>query len=132
MPEYDGSIFNPPAPVAYVALENPENNLKIENVPMLLDTGSDATLIPQFIVEKLQLSLSNSRIYETEAFNGATGHSPVVRVKMSFLEKNFRGDFLTVAQECGIIGRNILNQRTLRFDGKNFRSRRTPNKTALF
>jgi len=34
MPEYDRSIFNPPAPVAYVTLENPENNLKIENVPM--------------------------------------------------------------------------------------------------
>jgi hypothetical protein len=32
MPEYDRSLFNPPAPIAYVALENPENNLKIENV----------------------------------------------------------------------------------------------------
>jgi hypothetical protein len=53
MPEYDRSIFNPPAPVAYVTLENPENNLKIENVPMLLDTGSDATLIPQCVLKKL-------------------------------------------------------------------------------
>jgi len=122
MPEYDRSIFNPPAPVAYVTLENPENNLKIENVPMLLDTGSDATLIPQFVVEKIVLSLSASKIYETEAFNGATGQSSVVRVRMIFLEKNFRGDFLIVNQDCGIIGRNILNQLALLFDGKNFRS----------
>jgi len=120
MPEYDRSIFNPPAPVAYVTLENPENNLKIENVPMLLDTGSDATLIPQCVVEKIVLSLSASKIYETEAFNGATGQSSVVRVRMVFLEKNFRGDFLIINQDCGIIGRNILNQLALLFDGKKF------------
>jgi hypothetical protein len=40
---------------------------------------------------------------------------------MIFLEKNFQGDFLIVNQDCGIIGRNILNQLTLLFDGKNFR-----------
>ena len=121
MPEYDRSLFNPPAPIAYVALENPENNLKIENVQMLFDTGSDATLIPQFVVERLALSLSTSKIYETEAFNGATSFSSVVRVQMVFLEKNFRGDFLTVAQDYGIVGRNILNRLTLLFDGENFR-----------
>ena len=121
MPEYDRSIFNPPAPVAYVTLENPENNLKTENVPMMLDTGADAMLIPQFAAEKLALSSSASKIYEAEAFNGATSYISVVRVKMIFLEKNFQGDFLTVPQDCGIIGRNILNQLTLLFDGKNFR-----------
>ncbi len=112
MPDYDRSLFNPPAPITYVTLENPENNLKIENAPMLLDTGSDATLIPQFAIEKLALRLSASRIYETEAFNGATSYSSVVRVRMIFLEKNFQGDFLIVNQDCGIIGRNILNQLT--------------------
>lgn len=121
MPDYDRSIFNPPAPVAYVTLENPENNLRIENVPMLLDTGSDATLIPQFTAEKLALNLSSSNIYETEAFNGTTSYSSVVRVKMFFLEKNFQGDFLTVAQDYGIIGRNILNFLNLQFDGMNLR-----------
>ncbi len=121
MPEYDGKTFTPPAPVAYVTLQNSENNSEIRNVPMLLDTGSDATLIPQFVVEKLALNLSASKIYETEAFNGATGQSSVVRVQMIFLEKNFRGDFLTVLQDYEIIGRNILNQLTLLFDGNNFR-----------
>ena len=27
MPEYDGNLFNPPAPIAYVILLDPENNL---------------------------------------------------------------------------------------------------------
>ena len=71
-------------------------------------------------LEKIVLSLSASKIYETEAFNGATGQSSVVRVRMVFLEKNFRGDFLIINQDCGIIGRNILNQLALLFDGKKF------------
>ena len=121
MPEYDGNLFNPPAPVAYVTLQNPDNNIEIENVPMLIDTGSDATLIPQFVVKNLQLDLSNTKTYETEAFNGAISQSSVVRVQMIFLKKHFRGKFLTVAQDYGIIGRNILNQLTLLFDGKNLR-----------
>lgn len=121
MPKYDENLFSPPAPVSYVTLQNPENNLEVGNVPMLIDTGSDATLIPQFVVEKLALNLPTSKIYETEAFNGATSQSSVVQVKMIFLEKNFRGEFLTIPQYYGVIGRNILNQLTLVFDGKNLR-----------
>jgi len=119
MPEYDGNFFNPPAPVAYVTLQNPENNLEAGNVPMLIDTGSDATLIPQFIVERLKLDLYNLKTYETESFDGTISQSSAVRLQMIFLEKNFRGEFLTVAQDYGIIGRNILNQLSLLFDGKN-------------
>ncbi|MCY7375600.1 MAG: hypothetical protein LH472_06470 [Pyrinomonadaceae bacterium] len=88
---------------------------------MLLDTGSDATLIQHFVAEKLRLNLSTSRIYETESFNGAVSYSSVVRVKMIFLEKNFQGDFLTIAQDYGIIGRNILNFLNLQFDGNKLR-----------
>ena len=39
MPEYNSEFFNPPAPVAFVYLRNPEKNIEIANVPMLIDTA---------------------------------------------------------------------------------------------
>ena len=52
MPDYNSDFFNPPAPIAYVTLRNPENNAEVIDVPMLLDTGADATLLPHIFVEK--------------------------------------------------------------------------------
>jgi len=47
MPEYNASLFTPPAPVARVTLRNQDNGSTISDVPMLLDTGADVTLIPE-------------------------------------------------------------------------------------
>ncbi len=47
MPAYDSTLFNPPAPLARVTLRNPETGAVWSDVPMLLDLGADATLIPQ-------------------------------------------------------------------------------------
>lgn len=120
MPNYDSVFFSPPAPVAYVILRNPDNNIEISNVPMLLDTGADGTLIPQIFAEKLGLDLSLTR-WETEAFDGTKSESAVARLQMIFDGKSFRGDFLLIAQDYGIIGRNILNFLNIQFDGKNLR-----------
>jgi hypothetical protein len=45
MPEYDHENYNPPAPVAYVTLRNPATGEILSDVPMLIDTGSDTTLL---------------------------------------------------------------------------------------
>ena len=121
MPEYDSTSPSPPAPIAYVILRNPENGLEIINVPMLLDTGSDATLLPRKYVEKLDLSDSETRIFELAAFDEATSQSAVVILQMIFEGRSFRGEFLTINQDCGIIGRNVLNSLRILFDGQNLR-----------
>jgi hypothetical protein len=46
MPAYDADLFDPPAPLARVALRNPENDAILSDVPMLLDTGADAPSSP--------------------------------------------------------------------------------------
>ena len=46
MPVYDGVIYTPPAPVAYVTLRDATGGSSITDVPMLIDTGADATLLP--------------------------------------------------------------------------------------
>ena len=120
MPDYNSEFFEPPAPIAFVTLRNLENHVEVGNVPMLLDTGADATLIPQIFAEKLGLRLSDAPQFELEAFDKTTSHSAVVQLQMIFEERNFRGEFLLIDQDYGIIGRNILNHLNVRFDGKKY------------
>lgn len=86
---------------------------------MLLDTGADATLLPHIFVEKIGVIFSTTEIYELEGFNNETSQSSVVRLQMIFEGRSFRGEFLTINQNYGIIGRNALNSIMIVFDGKN-------------
>ncbi len=67
MAKYDSDRFAPPAPLAFIILRNPENGLVETDVPMLLDTGSDVTLVPQIYAKRLKLSVS--REFELVGFD---------------------------------------------------------------
>ena len=45
MPAYDPRLFSPPAPVPTVIVRHQESGVKVTDVPMLLDSGDDVTLI---------------------------------------------------------------------------------------
>jgi len=47
MPTYDDQFFNPPAPLARVTLRNSQEGKTVSDVPMLIDSGADVTLISQ-------------------------------------------------------------------------------------
>ena len=116
MPDYDATQFSPPAPVVSVTLRNPENGTERANILMLLDTGADVTLLPQSIVGELGIGYSADS-YEISDFEGRTSNAHAVRAEMIFLDLTFRGQFLLIEQDWGIIGRNILNAVSLTFDG---------------
>jgi hypothetical protein len=116
MPDYDATQFSPPAPVALVTLRNSVSGKERADVVMLLDTGADVTLLPRSIVEELGIGYS-ADIYELSDFEGRTSNANAVRAEMVFLGLTFRGQFLLIEQDWGIIGRNILNAVTLIFDG---------------
>jgi len=61
MSAYDAALFDPPAPLARVALRNPENLAVLSDVPMLLDSGADVTLIPQASVNRLGIAVDLAR-----------------------------------------------------------------------
>ena len=117
MPTYDASLFNPPAPLARVTLRNQENGNTVLDVPLLLDTGADVTLIPQSAVNQLGLNIDPNESYELMGFDGTTSVAQVIRVDMILLRKVFRGRFLITNRECGILGRDVLNHLSLVFDG---------------
>ncbi len=84
---------------------------------MLLDTGADVSLIATMFAERLGIDTSKAEVFEVEAFDSEISQSLVVNVHMIFEGRNFRGEFLTVNQSYGIIGRNILNQLNIQFRG---------------
>ncbi len=71
MPTYDGSLFTPPAPLARVTLRNPETRAVVANVPMLLDTGADVTLLPRDSVDRLGIHVDPDEGYELMGFDGS-------------------------------------------------------------
>jgi hypothetical protein len=117
MPAYDSVLFTPPAPLARVALRNSESGAMQTDVPMLLDTGADVSLIPQASINLLGLTTISDTRYELVGFDGTRSFAGVVRLELIFLERTFRGQFLLTEQDWGILGRNILNAVPLLLDG---------------
>ena len=118
MPAYDSVLFNPPASSARVTLRHPLSGATVSNVPMLLDTGADVTLLPQSFVEQLGISVAGSEgYYELMGFDGGVSVAQVVEVDLLFLRRAFKGRFLLINQEWGLIGRDVLNHVSLLFDG---------------
>ena len=117
MPSYDASHFDPPAPVAQVTLRNPYSGATISNVLLLLDTGADVTLLPRTAVEQLGVPLLAGQEYELMGFDGSKSFAPVVMLDLLFLKRAFRGRYLLIEEERGILGRDILNHVLLLLDG---------------
>jgi hypothetical protein len=117
MPSYDASHFDPPAPVARVTLRNPVNGATVSDVLLLLDTGADVTLLPRNVVEPLGVPLPAGGHYELVGFDGSKSFAPAVILDMLFLKRTFRGRYLLIEDNRGILGRDILNHVSLLLDG---------------
>ncbi len=117
MPAYDADRFDPPAPVAYVTLHHPTTGAIASDVPLLMDTGADVTLLPQEFVEQLRILPDEGKVYELEGFGGDVKLANVVKLELSFLGRKFKGQFLLLDQPIGIMGRNVLNTIALVLDG---------------
>jgi hypothetical protein len=86
---------------------------------MLIDSGADITLLPSKSIEALNLSTDGNLSVQLEGFNGTRTTARGVHLDLNFLGKVFRGRFLLIDQEFGILGRNILNHFSLLMDGPN-------------
>ena len=117
MPNYDGTRFDPPAPLALVTLSNPKSGANQSDVPMLIDSGADVTLVPKVCAETLGISADPHKRYEIVALDGSTSFAQVVQLDLMFLNCLFRGRFLLIDQEWGILGRNVLNAVSIPLDG---------------
>lgn len=119
MPAYDQAWFDPPAPLAFVAVRNPDGDVVVPDVPMLLDSGADVTLVPTGVLAPLGVSSLPSKQYELVGFDGSTRLAVAVQLELMFCRRTFRGQFVLIDQAWGVLGRNVLNAIPIILDGSN-------------
>ena len=109
MPAYDSILFDPPAPLAAVDIRDPSSGNVVSGVPMLIDSGSDLTLIPEQSITELNIELDLTIGYELTGFDGHMSMAKSVQLDLVFLGRTFKGRFVVIDSEIGILGRNVLN-----------------------
>jgi len=114
MPTYDATLFDPPAPLAQVSLRNPESGAIISDVPLLLDTGADVTLLPRDSPEKVGVRSLPDQECELVGFDGVRASRPSYFLTWFFLNRVFEAGISWSDGECGVLGRDILNHVILR------------------
>jgi predicted aspartyl protease len=117
MPRYNALHFDPPAPLAQVTLRDVPTGATVTDVLLLIDTGADITLLPRRAIERLGVVPLADQQYALRGFDGRTSMAPVVVVDMVFLRRAFRGRYLVIEAERGILGRDILNHVIVLLDG---------------
>ena len=117
MPTYDTARFSPPAPMGTIELRNPATGRVRADVPMLLDTGADVTLLSREFVNEIQIAVDPAQTYDLIGFDGSRSTAVAVHLDLIFLGLTFRGRFLVFDQPDGVLGRNVLNHIHLAFNG---------------
>jgi hypothetical protein len=117
MPDYNKTQYNPAAPAARVTLRNPEGNRELSDYELLIDTGADATVLPQAVLTPLGVLPVSGVKYELSAFDGTQSFASVADLDLIFLGRRFRGRYLVTDASLGVLGRDIINHLKLIFDG---------------
>jgi hypothetical protein len=117
MSAYD-ERFSPPAPIAEATLRNPDSGSNVSGIRMLIDSGADVSVLPKSAVELLGITHAGKG-YEVMSFDGTVATYQAVRADLVFLRKTFKGQFLVIDQEVGVLGRDVLNHVALVLDGPN-------------
>jgi hypothetical protein len=117
MPTYDSNLFDPPAPLARVSLRNFHTGNAVSDVPMLIDSGADLTVLPSTFVDELGSGIEAVGGYELEGFDGRKSVAGSVQLELTFLGLTFRGRFVVLDSQNGILGRNVLNHFAILLDG---------------
>lgn len=99
-----------------MVIRHPDGDDGVADVPLLIDSGADATLLPRSAVESLGLDDTGER-YQLVGFDGTISESAAVLAPLVFLRRSFRGRYLLTQGEVGVLGRDILNHVRLRLDG---------------
>lgn len=117
MPAYDSDLFDPPAPIALVSIRDSGSGKTVHDVPMLIDSGSDISLIPRTSIDELDMEIDPRAGYELEGFDGRSSLAQAVTLDVIFAKKIIRGKYVVVNSSMGILGRDVINHLSILLDG---------------
>ncbi|MGH7862519.1 MAG: aspartyl protease family protein, partial [Candidatus Dormibacteraceae bacterium] len=115
MPPYESGEFEPPAPVARARVGGP-GQMAQTNVPLLLDSGADVSVIPLSVARVGGASVEPAAV-PVRFLGGDMVTYEQAMLTVEFGRYRFRGMFLVADVEYGVLGRNILNLLVLTLDG---------------
>lgn len=104
---YDAS-FVPPAPVLTVAISVVDQPTQRVTVPALLDTAADITVLPDSLVDELELAPVGETL--VEGFEGRVVPASVFVVTVHVAgARLYPARVVTHFEEYALLGRNVLN-----------------------
>ena len=115
----------PPAPILQVTLLSPgQNQERTYKLDAFLDTGADVTLIPLEVISVLRLPLSSKKV-PVVGIGGAVTIGFPCRADIQLGEKRISPPRIVGCDASAIgmqgqmiVGRDILNQLCVKFDGR--------------
>ena len=109
--------LEPPAPFIHVSLKCLETGKSVENLPALIDTGADRTVIPGSLVDLLELvPLEEFRV---AGLGGRVFSAPTYKVELT-IRTLLPEKVLLIAhaeEPYILLGRDVLNRHRLLLDG---------------
>lgn len=115
MPRYETEGFDPPAPVIRARVRGPSGVVR-SDVPLLIDTGADVSLVPAAIATAVE-AVARPSGTPIQLLTGREVLLDQADLAVEFLRYRFRGTFLLVDSSYGVVGRNVLNALALLLDG---------------
>ena len=115
MPMYEGGDFEPPAPVARVAVCGPTGQIR-SDVPLLIDTGADVSAIPRSVANEVGAEIRPSTV-AIRSYDGSETICDLATLSVELLEYRFQGSFVVADSDYGVVGRNILNLLMVNLNG---------------
>ena len=115
--KYDGT-FDPPAPIAEIVLRNAQTGERSPEIKMLLDTGADISLLPLKTIEQMKIETTTETV-NLLGFDESQSVAEIYHLQIIFLGKRVSGNYCALDSEIGILGRDVLNDFSILFDGIN-------------
>jgi len=112
---YEAGEFAPPAPVARAVVRGPAAEVQ-PDVPLLIDTGADVSVVPRSVVEAVGAPVRPADV-PLRFLDGREVAGDVAELVVEFLRYRFEGAFVVADAPYGVLGRNILNLLVVRLDG---------------
>ena len=130
MPRYNNN-YKPSAPTAVVEIATVHahligggGNVSVQ-VDMIIDTGADISCIPKNIVKRLEGQVGKKFPYDVRKVEDFNGKQDILSVYTLKLQPQLQGmigngndyEFLSINQNEGILGRNVLNDYFFHLNG---------------